>query len=70
MLLSAFSRRAIASSTSSSGDASPRQCTDSSMALWVTVPRAVGMDHWNGSASSAMNFRSHPRAWVSMYLLR
>ena len=53
MLLSAFWRLARASSTSASGEGSPRQCTDSSIALCMTVPRAVGGDHSNGSERSA-----------------
>ena len=70
MLLSAFWRLAIASSTSTSGEFSPLQCTDSSIALCMTVPRAMGGDHANGSDRWARNFRSHPSTWVSMYLLR
>ena len=43
--------RAMASSTRSPGAGSPRQWTDSSMALWATVPRAVGGVQAKSSAS-------------------
>ena len=53
-------RRAMASSTSSPADGSPRQLTDSSMALCDTVPRAVWADQANSSASWARKSPSHP----------
>ena len=52
--------RAMASSTSSPADGSPRQLTDSSMALWATVPRAVCGVHANSSSSWARNSPSQP----------
>jgi hypothetical protein len=50
----------MASSTSSAGVGSPLQWTDSSIALWATVPRAVGTDHSNPAASSASMRTSQP----------
>ena len=50
----------MASSTSSPADGSPRQLTDSSMALWATVPRAVCGVHANASSSWARKSPSQP----------
>ena len=57
-------RRAMASSTSSPADGSPRQLTDSSMALCDTVPRAVCVDQAKSSASWARKRPSQP--WTEL----
>jgi hypothetical protein len=54
----------MASSTSSPADGSPRQLTDSSMALCDTVPRAVCVDQANASASRARKNPSQP--WTEL----